>query len=159
MSFLKLILLDFRDYVLPFCLLSCPIKKYSVHAHLMEYLTPPPFCDSLNENGPQMLIYLIFVFCLVEFFEKDLKVWPWWRRLSHWEWILRFQMLTLSLVNSCCLMIIDQDLSSHLLVQCQACLPATMMVMDSNLLECQIKWAQIRWFQIESFFFCKLPWS
>ena len=77
MSFLKLILLDFRDYVLPFRLLSCPIEKYSVHAYLMEYPTPPPpCCDSLNENGPQRLIYLIFVFCVVEFFEKDLKVWP-----------------------------------------------------------------------------------
>lgn len=58
MPFLKLILLDFRDYVLPFCLLSCPIEKYSVHAYLMEYPTPSPFCDSLNENGPQWLIYL-----------------------------------------------------------------------------------------------------
>ena len=93
-------------------------------------------CDRLNEKGFDDLIYLNTWSLVGEIVWKELGGAVLLEEVCHWGWTLRFQKLTPFPVSCLCLMFIDQDVSSQLLLQCHVCLSAamlpTMTVMDFN---------------------------
>lgn len=96
-------------------------------------------CSTSKENGPCGPCIWVLGTKLVEL-RGNYQVWHCLRRSVIWRQILRLQKHTLFLVSIPCLVLLDQDANSKLLLQHHACLSAAMLtamtVMDSPFWHC-----------------------
>ena len=116
------------------------------------YCNSQGYCCGLTETPIGPFIWILS-FQLVDLVGKDWEVWPCWGRCATGYRLCGFRRLLHSHL-ALCLMLVDLEVCSWLLLQSHVCLlvnmPHTVMVIDSNPLKL---WA----LKLNAFFY-KFPW-